>query len=593
MSLYSIVLKSRQILLLTGILVFPFIHQANAEGVLDMTLGQIVERLKKDEAEDPTGNKLGQTLKEMADKAREEFGNESAFLAFPEQRKIFLDTAGATLSLFDIPFLQCLFVVADESSSSGLTYWSSFFEHNAVAITREEWEAKNLAHTLREVYFHGLKIRRQASENEITRVKTLVEANHPLSQSDCLDLMRKLAMPFDEVKKLTAKRGVRDEDDGNINKTLYKFLQTQGKLDAEWFSQFAPEKVLLFVDDSRVAASRMMKEVLLSSSVQEALKDLGIRIEMIERTQRHDELYPQSYKEMLAELGLSGQHPMLVLGAGREMPMVAIEEIQGKDELLAWLAKPFTPDFRAAYLNSLKMRAEAGDAEAQFKYAWNYKMSDSEVIKWFSKAATQGHVEAQFRLAEKYKSGEGVEMDLNEAVKWYRGPAEQGHLEAQAALAYYYSGHSYFNARTGGVVQGAENPAESSKWALKAAQQGHPGCQYRMGGAYINGYGVGKNMVESIKWYRKAAEQGCWESQYKLGEIFHDGREVPQNYPEAVKWWRQSAEQGVVKAMYWMGYYYQHGHGVTQNTTEAIEWYRKAAAKKHEGAQKILAELKL
>ncbi|WP_052046260.1 tetratricopeptide repeat protein [Candidatus Paracaedibacter symbiosus] len=55
---------------------------------------------------------------------------------------------------------------------------------------------------------------------------------------------------------------------------------------------------------------------------------------------------------------------------------------------------------------------------------------DTEAVKWYRKAADQGHAEAQFSLGYCYNNGEGVTKDYTEAVKWYCKAAE-GHAWAQ------------------------------------------------------------------------------------------------------------------------------------------------------------------
>lgn len=42
-----------------------------------------------------------------------------------------------------------------------------------------------------------------------------------------------------------------------------------------------------------------------------------------------------------------------------------------------------------------------------------------EAVKWFRKAAEQGHAEAQFELGGKYFTSEGVPEDNVEAYTWY------------------------------------------------------------------------------------------------------------------------------------------------------------------------------
>ncbi|MBO7224189.1 MAG: sel1 repeat family protein, partial [Kiritimatiellae bacterium] len=50
----------------------------------------------------------------------------------------------------------------------------------------------------------------------------------------------------------------------------------------------------------------------------------------------------------------------------------------------------------------------------------------AEAVKWFRKAAEQGHAGAQYRLGICYGKGLGVPQDHEEAAKWVRKAAEQG-----------------------------------------------------------------------------------------------------------------------------------------------------------------------
>ena len=44
--------------------------------------------------------------------------------------------------------------------------------------------------------------------------------------------------------------------------------------------------------------------------------------------------------------------------------------------------------------------------------------------------------------------------------------------------------------------------------------------------------------VEAATWYRKAADQGAPAAQFKLGTLYRQGRGVPQDYVEAHKWFK-------------------------------------------------------
>ena len=88
---------------------------------------------------------------------------------------------------------------------------------------------------------------------------------------------------------------------------------------------------------------------------------------------------------------------------------------------------------RAAAQRWYSLAAEQNDMHAQYAMF----MHDHN-IQWCIRAAEQGHLEAQRRLAGCYESGAGVAANLAEAFKWYRHAAEQGDLLAQKKLAHLY-----------------------------------------------------------------------------------------------------------------------------------------------------------
>lgn len=73
--------------------------------------------------------------------------------------------------------------------------------------------------------------------------------------------------------------------------------------------------------------------------------------------------------------------------------------------------------------------AENGDVGAQLNLALMYGLRNDNVtaVKWYRKAADQGHAESQYKLGECYQYGWGLEKDEVEAMKWYRKAAEQGY----------------------------------------------------------------------------------------------------------------------------------------------------------------------
>ena len=97
-------------------------------------------------------------------------------------------------------------------------------------------------------------------------------------------------------------------------------------------------------------------------------------------------------------------------------------------------------DYQAAelYFKLLQQNIHASpmSAEVRYRIARRYDelKSYTEAVKWYRKAAEQGHTGAQNNLGVRYDNGQGVTQSHTEAVKWYRKAAEQGHVGAKQRL---------------------------------------------------------------------------------------------------------------------------------------------------------------
>ena len=303
--------------------------------------------------------------------------------------------------------------------------------------------------------------------------------------------------------------------------------------------------------------------------------------------------------------------------------------------------------------NATLIKAEQGDAEAQNKVGEMYDNGEgvpqdfAGAVKWYRKAANQGHADAQYNLAMvcqggrriydaqhndisvMHYKGKGVpEHDMEEAVKWLRKAAEQGHAWAQCELGEIYCTGS------GGVRR---DYVEGEKWLRQAAEKGHAEAQNRLSWFFISNDKSVQGYIKAEKWVRKAADQGHKAAEGtlgyildSLGDMYLDGKDlrgkrVPQDYVEAAKWYRkatergykrdraqlqldyiqdkvgdkvvemstnrEAAEQGDAEAQWNLGLSYYNGDGVRQDYEEAAKWYRKAAAQGYAKAKKNLGEL--
>ena len=224
----------------------------------------------------------------------------------------------------------------------------------------------------------------------------------------------------------------------------------------------------------------------------------------------------------------------------------------------------------ATALDDLRPLAEEGRVEAEFQLGVMYFLGVGvpqdvvEAVKWYQKAAEQGHVVAQVMVALQHETM----RDHAEAAKWYRKAADQGNADAQYSLGVLYD-------RGQGVPQ---DDAEAVRLYHLAAEQGLADAQLNLGVMYSLGQGAAQDDAEALKWFRKAGEQGHAEAQNVLGWIYRKGKGVPYEYAEAAKWYRLAADQGHAEAQFNLGVMYHMGHGVPKDSVEAYKWYELGAS---------------
>jgi TPR repeat protein len=118
----------------------------------------------------------------------------------------------------------------------------------------------------------------------------------------------------------------------------------------------------------------------------------------------------------------------------------------------------------------------------------------------YQSKANQGDADAQFNLAVLYHHGIGIPQDFRYAAYWYTKAAEQGHVFAQYSLGnlYRYSYNAEF----------CRDYDQAVYWYKKAAEQGNLDAQYGLGYMYDYGDEIPQDYKQAFFWYTKAAEQG-------------------------------------------------------------------------------------
>lgn len=151
--------------------------------------------------------------------------------------------------------------------------------------------------------------------------------------------------------------------------------------------------------------------------------------------------------------------------------------------------------------------ARKGDAKAQTALGFIYLglvdgmlVDKGKAIEWFQRAAEQNEMFAQYQLSLAYRDGAGKALKKNHklAVEWATKAAAQGHLDAQNNLgSHYYLG------------QGTRRNYDlAADWYKKSAWQGSSLAQRNLGAVYVAGHGVPKDIETGYTWLTVSARQG-------------------------------------------------------------------------------------
>ena len=121
----------------------------------------------------------------------------------------------------------------------------------------------------------------------------------------------------------------------------------------------------------------------------------------------------------------------------------------------------------------------------------------------------------------------GVAVDLVKAASWYEKAAAQGHPSAQSRLGYLY--------KSG--IKGKPDFKKAYQWLSKAAETGDAYSQANLAQLYENGLGVKKNNQKAYHWYFAAANQNHVQSQKRLASIYETGKGIKADLLHAYMWY--------------------------------------------------------
>ncbi|MCA9170452.1 MAG: sel1 repeat family protein [Planctomycetales bacterium] len=279
-----------------------------------------------------------------------------------------------------------------------------------------------------------------------------------------------------------------------------------------------------------------------------------------------------------------------------------------------------------------QLAALQGDVAGQFNYALALDRGEgilqnfAEARIWYEKAAAQGHAIAQRMLAEilliklkdptqfpqaiallrksieqddtwaKYQlgvcyfEGRGVPKSLDSSIRYMTAAATDGLAEAQYALAQTYR-VGYSEACEKDASKAA--PAVARQWMKKSAEQKYLLAMNNFGCMLKDGIGGPQDISLAVEYYQQAIDGGASISAYNLGMMHLLGDGIPEDSTKAFQLISKSADAGFVEAIFKLGLMYYCGKGVEGDAEKARELFVKASSQGHEGATKLMAEIRL
>ncbi len=201
-----------------------------------------------------------------------------------------------------------------------------------------------------------------------------------------------------------------------------------------------------------------------------------------------------------------------------------------------------------------------------------HKQQSEDAVK---QSAASGDAAAQYEMARLLLSNNPAE-----SFEWLQKAANQGHAGAQSSLGQMYTHDQYFSSFNAyDTIPPADIPqdyAKAANWFLKAAVQGDPYSQRRLGDLHKYGEGVPRSREQAAAWYSHAAGRGDSTAQRLLGDLYCFGAGVPQDYTHAALWYQKAAEDLNYSGILSLGFMYLKGHGVRQDYAEGYFWFEVA-----------------
>jgi TPR repeat protein len=193
----------------------------------------------------------------------------------------------------------------------------------------------------------------------------------------------------------------------------------------------------------------------------------------------------------------------------------------------------------------------------------------AEGLEWMRKAATNGLLQAQIRLAKQLWQQD--ETSRAEALHWALLAGRQGDSIMRARLI--------SDLRAG---DSAECFQACWPWLQEMADRGDPAMAFKAGIWAYNGYGRARNLGLAFTNLLAANQSESFIRQtpqcaYLAGYLLENGYGTAQNYQAAASLYWKAAERGWPEAVFRLGLLLEHGQGMIADLSHARLLYTRAA----------------
>ena len=183
----------------------------------------------------------------------------------------------------------------------------------------------------------------------------------------------------------------------------------------------------------------------------------------------------------------------------------------------SWLAEHWRQlDNEDLRVESLRLAAEAGDADAQSSYAFHLLAGDpqsidhAQVRRWMRAAAFGGETGAMKYLSQQ----EIIRHDWKAAERWLMAAVRMNDSAAMLDLAQLYEQDHQ---------EAGQTVKQAFDWYVLMAEDGFPEARRRAARLAMRGKGTPKDPVKAQRWLQQDAEAGDAESQLELALGYLEG----------------------------------------------------------------------